>query len=282
MNFLHSLFTYALLFTPLVGIASGGLTPEEAFFSGGLGRCGESSIATVGLCSNMASNVVLSTARLELPNTNIDNGEAICIPLRGYELDSLTAFTFEFDYDPAKLSMDSLINIHPLLTGVMLNPANGRMFFSEANGMEVTILDGDVLFELCITGQAAGPASDTIRFGESPQPQFNSLSTSFPVELNSAIIRINGGVSSLQSQIKESISCSWQTNDRLIVSHPASLRSAIIDLYTLDGRRLREEVIKPRTSTTKIPVSQFWQHTFLIVRYSQNGHSHSRLIAGPR
>ncbi|MFK8057423.1 MAG: gliding motility-associated C-terminal domain-containing protein, partial [Saprospiraceae bacterium] len=133
----------------------------------------------------------LTGPSIVLPDTVVTSGEIVCIPVYGYELIDLIDFTFGFDYDPAKLSMDSLINIHPLLTGVMLNPVNGRMLFSEANGMEITIPNCDTLFELCVTGLGAGNTTDLIGFAAAPAPEFNTLGGQFAVGIVGSTVTIN-------------------------------------------------------------------------------------------
>lgn len=211
----------------------------------------------------------------------------IIVTVEGF--DSLSSASFRLKWDPtvirldgAEVPVDTIFNNSPF----RINPDPNRITFlyenSDGIGVDGSLADGSMLLRLSFT--AIGNPGDSICLMIDPSGALEFIklaSEELDVTVVLGCVHLQG-VNSIPSHEQQNLNCYWQSNEELIVSHTPSTTSAHIQVFTLDGRLLKESLVAPNTTTTPILVRQDWQRSILAVRYSQNGLSNTRLIAGPR
>jgi len=234
-------------------------------------------------------NCVSAQVVLSIDNASPESGEVFSIDVSVSGFDSLSSAQFRLKWDPTVIRLDEhTVPIDSIFTEspFRINPEPNRITFlfesDDGIGEEGSLEDESVLLRLFFTAIGEPGDSTCLMVDPSAAVEFIKLATE---ELSSTV---NTGcvhlqvVNSIPSHEQQKINCYWQSDDRLLISHFPSAKSAFVQVITLDGRVVEEIVVAPFTNSTSILVDQFWQRGILAVRYLQNGHSHSRLIAGPR
>jgi hypothetical protein len=216
-------------------------------------------------------------------------GDTLQIDVTVEGFDSLSSAQFRLKWDQTVIRLiDSEIPVDSFTSNSPFNsnPDPDRITFlyfnEEGTGIDGSLRDGSTLLRLNFVAIGASGDSTCINLDSSIGEEFIKLaSEELDVTLKEGCVHLQG-VNSTQSQEQQNLTCYWQSNDRLILGHPLSSFPAKVEVFTLDGRELKNQVIAPQTITTPIYLSRDWQRTLIAVRYSRNGFSYTRLIAGNR
>jgi len=227
------------------------------------------------------------TLSISSANPNVGDTFSIDVTVTGF--DSLSSALFRLKWDPsvirldeAEMPVDSVTSMSPFSN----NPEPNRITFlyynSNGVGDDGNLASDSRLLRLHFTAVGVGADSTCLEIDPSGVLEFVKLaSEELAVTVIEGCVHLQG-VNSIPSQEHQKLNCFWQSNDRLIVNHTASTAYAFVEVFTIDGQKLTKANVAPQTTTTPIFVSPDWQRTLLVVKYTQNGQSYSRLIPGPR
>ena len=239
--------------------------------------------------SACALNSLFAQVNLCISSATPEVGDTFHIDVTIQGFDSLSSALFRLKWDPTIIQLDNSevpVDSFPFDSPFRTNANSERITFLYENddgvGTDGSLSDGSTLLRLSFVAIGLSGDSTSILIDSTSALEFIKLaSEELDVTVKDGCVHLQGVVST-QSREHQNLTCYWQSNNRLIVSHPLSPLPAKIEVFTLDGRELENHVIFPQTTTTPISLSQDWQRTLLVVRYSQNGISNTRLIAGNR
>lgn len=114
------------------------------------------------------------TNLVNIANQVVQSGEAFCVPVVVADFDAIAALQFSMGWNPAVIEFTGVQNFGlPDLTAATFNTdgaANGALalawFDNSAQG--VTLMDGDVLFEVCFNAVGNDGMSTVIAFTDTP------------------------------------------------------------------------------------------------------------------
>jgi len=180
------------------------------------------------------------------------------------------------------MPVDTLTNNSPFRNNA--DPDRITFLYDNANGLgtDGSLADGSNLLELSFIAIGEPGDSTCLMVDPSGALEFIKLaSEELPVTVFTGCVHLQG-VNALQSHEQTNLNCHWQSDDKLVVNHFDSNTPALLQAISLDGRIIAEAIVNPHTETTPITVSPESQRAIIGVRYTLNGFTYTRLIAGPR
>jgi len=135
-----------------------------------------------GINSNTGSVTIsgsggsLDVVSYTIGNTSADNGTNVCVPVTVDDgFDDILGFGWSVDYDSAILTYTGTQNVNSALGAVGANEPNpGNLSFiwnaPFSPNSEVTIADGDVLYEMCFDVIGTPGQISALEFSDSPNP----------------------------------------------------------------------------------------------------------------
>ena len=136
----------------------------------------------------------LSAPTLVFADTTVASGAGACVPVYAFQIGPVAAFDFFLDYDPAVVDLAAPANVHPLLAaGLQLDTVTGGVLFSEPGGLEVTLPDCAVAFEVCFEAVGAGGTASPLGIDETRAVNFDALSGPFAVAEVPGTVTVTGG-----------------------------------------------------------------------------------------
>jgi len=216
-------------------------------------------------------------------------GETFDIDITVEGFDSLSSASFRLKWDPtvirldaAMVPVDTIMNNSPFRTNS--DPNRITFLYENSNGVgaDGSLPNGSKLLRLSFT--AIGNPGDSVCLMVDPSGALEFIKLASE-ELSTTVVvgcvHLQG-VNSIPSHEQQNLNCHWQSNEQLIVNHYPSASPAFIQVFSLDGRVVKESFVAPHTTNTPVIISHDWQRSVLAVRYSRDRYSYTRLIAGPR